>query len=440
MSDEIKADYTSLQVTWVKFTGVCVEFRMLRDKWAFLSSQHYPTLPKIDETFRRITGLVEGLEGLFEKVGFSTHSIEDQEDFVEENIPSIIEEIRSRFLELCHYHGILKTTFYMRTVSSEIPHVVSGVPLSPEKTMGNEAIYLAADRVTERYKECLYIPSSFKWDGYVSFLYPMIGFYGAFCQPEKHMKIFHVSISEEGKNFLGLYLVLPHELSHICHCAIGSSGEIKEPEWFTRVFDSLSPILQSYYIPNWRQRIQQCLCDLLAMEIGGIATLQLFNDLIYFDLEQLLRNKFLYGYYTHNNDPLATLIGEEIEILNHRWQTIYESGNHQGIVNLGEVGENLGFRFGEIQQSFVSNENRQELDLPSENTIGTDLIAHLVNPRERFRITIEEEKEVCWKLQNGEIVCDIDSRKILHGYYQNIRIHSPNVYNAILFSLVNNTS
>ena len=115
----------------------------------------------------------------------------------------LILEIGSRLFEICHYHGILKTTFYMRTVSSEIPHVVSGIPLSPEKTMGNEAVYVAADIVARRYRECLYVPEEFSWDPYVSFLYPATctGFYGAFCSPERHLRLYHISISEEGKNF-----------------------------------------------------------------------------------------------------------------------------------------------------------------------------------------------------------------------------------------------
>ena len=47
---------------------------------------------------------------------------------------------------------------------------MSGAPLSPEKTIGNEAIYVAADNAAKRYKKCLYVPNEFAWDGYVSFL------------------------------------------------------------------------------------------------------------------------------------------------------------------------------------------------------------------------------------------------------------------------------
>lgn len=91
------------------------------------------------------------------------------------------------------------------------------MPHSPERTIGNELFYLAADNVARRYYECLNIPYG-KWDEIITFTPPIEEeyFYGAFYRPSQYLKLFHVSMSEEAKYFVGSYLTLAHEFSHGC--------------------------------------------------------------------------------------------------------------------------------------------------------------------------------------------------------------------------------
>ncbi len=443
MTSAQNTDYFSLETKWIEFVGVADEFKMLRNKWDYLSLQPNSMLPQIETVFERMNRVIGELSQLFNRLGFSRHEVENRTNFVEHEMSRhVVKGINGRFLELCHYHGILKTTFYMRTVSSEIPHVVSGAPLSPEKTMGNEAAYFAADNVAKRYKACLHVPDEFIWDHYVSFLYPSSGFYGAFCSPQEHLRLFHLSISEEGKNFLGLYLVLPHELAHMCHIKLGR--ENLNANWFKRIFQELGPRLRFHDstgaavdIPDtrWIVMFQQFIADILGLMIGGITTLHLYNDLMFIDSCQYLRNCFLYGYFSSIGDPVTDSIRSEIEILENRRRFFPETNMQWD--NLRQFGISLGSRFRELTQNLVNNESRDQLDLPSNTTTGNDLISHLV--KQRFHITIEEENELCNSLQRGKIVNDVDPAKILHAFYRNFRLNRPNNYSATLFSLANSS-
>ena len=110
-----------------------------------------------------------------------------------------------------------------------------------------------------------------------------------------------------------------------------------------------------------KETFQQFVADLLGMEIGGIATLQLFNDLIYINTDQYLRNCFLCGYFSSRRDVLSELINAEVQILESR-KRFYNVSNldWNGIKQLGLQ---LGSNFGRLSQNFVNNDNRKELGI-----------------------------------------------------------------------------
>ena len=56
-------------------------------------------------------------------------------------------ELQARLFSLAHYLGILKFVFFQRTASFDMQEVSTGLPISPEVTVGNEAIYTAASNL-----------------------------------------------------------------------------------------------------------------------------------------------------------------------------------------------------------------------------------------------------------------------------------------------------
>ena len=133
--------------------------------------------------------------------------------------------------------------------------------------------------------------------------------------------------------------------------------------------------------------------------------------------------------------PLSDLINSEIQILDQRKR--YSQTPALDWDTLKRLGIHLGSRFGELTFNFVTEENRHQLDLPSGETVGSDLLSHLV--KQKFEIEAHEEEKLCNSLENGEIINNVDPAKILHSFYRNFRSNRPSNYNATLFSLANSS-
>ncbi len=234
--------WTSARSLWIKFCGIADEYKMLRDRWLYLHSKNkLPVLPYLraknpsddEQTFDLLDKHVEELEKLFKDLGFDRERMEDYNKFKQKinkmgriDIIDNLKLIEDRVYDLANFVGLLKFAFFQRTVSSEIPHVASGMPHSPERTIGNELFYLAADNVARRYYECLRIPYG-KWDGFITFTPPIEKyFYGAFYRPSPYLELFHISMSEEAKYFVGSYLALAHEFGHAVIPRKITSGEV----------------------------------------------------------------------------------------------------------------------------------------------------------------------------------------------------------------------
>lgn len=210
---------------WIKYCGIADEYRMLRDRWLYLYEKgSMPILRYLKRsTFGSLDELVNLLSEKFRELGFNRNMIENFNRYSRRfrNIEdlsyfsSVYDEIKNMLFDLTTYVGLLKLAFLQRTVSSEISHVASGVPHSPERTIGNELSYLAADKLAQRYNDCVKFLGS-KWDGVITFAPPKesLMFYGAFFRPSYYLSLFHISMSEEQKYFLGTYLALAHEFGH----------------------------------------------------------------------------------------------------------------------------------------------------------------------------------------------------------------------------------
>ncbi|MDH5685520.1 MAG: hypothetical protein OEY73_03190, partial [Hadesarchaea archaeon] len=217
--------WEATRTLWIKYCGIADEYKMLRDRWLYLhNKKSLSTLPYLKRsTFAELNRLVASLSRKFRELGFHRDRMENFERYgvLLRDMRDIIfysgvyTKTKEMFFDLASYEGLLKLAFFQRTVSSEISHVASGVPRSPERTIGNELFYLAADTIGRKYNECLKIERS-RWDRIITFAPPKEApmFYGAFFRPSIFLPLFHISMSEEQKYFVGSYLVLAHEFAH----------------------------------------------------------------------------------------------------------------------------------------------------------------------------------------------------------------------------------
>ena len=249
--ENLEGLWRTARTLWIKYCGISDEYKMLRDRWLYLHGENklmvLPYLKRNNEdeekkTFDLLDDHANELEREFGGIGFKRREMENFRSFRNKvkgrNVDDLIVGlglIEEHFFDLSNFVGLLKSAFFQRTVSAEIQHVISGLPHSPERTIGNELFYLAADNVAHRYCECLNI-SYGKWDGFITFIPPIEErhFYGGFYNPSPYLKLFHVSMSEEAKYFVGTYLTLAHEFSHAIMSVISETGSTKKldfPKW-----------------------------------------------------------------------------------------------------------------------------------------------------------------------------------------------------------------
>jgi len=254
--------WEAARTLWLKYCGVADEYRMLRDRWLYASEDFsFGALPylrstdgKNPSTFDLLDQHIENIDKLFSiKFEFNRNNMESfNKDTFKNAKVSDIKIIEEYFYDLSNYVGLLKLGFFQRTVSFEIPHVASGIPHSPERTIGNELFYLAADTVAKRYEECLNIPYG-KWDGFITFAPPITEehFYGAFYRPSPYLELFHISMSEEQKYFVGSYITIAHEFGHSLMSKLVEIGEnirfIDVPSWVKILYMSINEFTKRYF-------------------------------------------------------------------------------------------------------------------------------------------------------------------------------------------------
>jgi len=306
---------------WIKYCGIADEYRMLRDRWLYLHERgSLPTLPYLKtSTFATLNGLVDSLGRKFRELGFDRTQMENfkkygrlLQDIGDLNRCSkVYNEIQGMLFDLATYVGLLKMAFLQRTVSSEISHVASGVPHSPERTIGNEFLYLAADKIARSYNDCLNL-RGLRWDGVITFAPPKeaLTFYGAFFRPSSYLPLFHISMSEEQKYFLGTYLVLAHEFGHAAiysnlrifrlflriafEYSVGSHlasiTELREDLPLENLYYSAEKCEGCLFYPfpltdeksfEYQDLFDDFLADLIAVHIGGLNTAEVFLDEIF---------------------------------------------------------------------------------------------------------------------------------------------------------------
>ncbi|MGD2247507.1 MAG: hypothetical protein PVF58_03815 [Candidatus Methanofastidiosia archaeon] len=493
MSDEEINLWQPVHSLWIKYCGIADEYRMLRDKWLFVQERLAPALPNLGteyKTFAMLDNCVRKLNEEFEKFGqrrnrrtnFNNSSV--QGDLTDLN------KIKDDFLSLSQYTGLLKLAYFQRTESMEISSVATGQPYGAERTIGNELFYVAADKVAQCYRECLDI-QFVEWDGFVTFLSPVTSsfFYGAFFKPTKSFKLFHVSMSEEQKYFVGSYLHLAHEMGHACICGNELQAEADESpaseidyirnlalnsalqeEWGGLERCKVCPYnREKMYLDKNKSYFNEFLADLIALEVGGIFTLESFLD-EYFDMLDCI-------YFTprpgNSNNMTVNILPILEGILRVRGILYYLELNGRDDIFRRKIEfriENLANRSRKIIKNAI-NEFSEILGLKSDikllqrdvcieciSSLGKSWCKYIFElDREfirrfvldPFEIESSTEKEIKNSLKDGIPPLHHDIRHILHVYYQLFRdFHKNNhdtkfqkaSYAATIHSLIANST
>lgn len=202
---------------WNKYIGISDDFKMLKDKWTYLAGYLEPALPFVYATFEELDlEILRTNRRFFTFFNLERHTLEKFKDF-KVGTAEQYSRLENMVSHLATYVGILKLAFFQRTVSLEIPQVTSGYPHSPERTVGNESIYIAADKMASAYLHSVTTSLSRfpRWDGFVTYV-PSITEetkHGAFLKQTPY-GFYHVYLPEASKYSISSYLLLAHEISH----------------------------------------------------------------------------------------------------------------------------------------------------------------------------------------------------------------------------------
>lgn len=493
MSQEKKYAWEKLEPLWVEYCGVADEYRMIEDKWKFFRNNKLSSaLSNIDETLRRLDQVLSECEGYFYTLGYErsekeryTTVLKKSQTISTVDLLKIRAEIFERLAELSAYTGTLKWAFTQRTASLEIPQTVSGFPITQERTVGNEALLVAADKVARRYADCLSYHPGIKWDGLVTFVYPIVFryLYGAVEKPTVFSKIFHMSLSEEGKYFLGSYLSLAHESAHAAILKIEQYAVLWQ-RWMQILWIIFSESLRAkmqrglrYYVEETRCSkcpinaflgalitetqnkyiFEQCLADIIAVKIGGICTANLLAD-FYPTEDTLFRIAFLAGYFIDKPELFQELL-EETCGLGYKFIEYLREPELCGNQEKPPFCLGLVISTAEESGKAIANQDRslikeiattgglsyetcaRYLDLMplSKGTVDTRVLEHILQDEGVFSITNEKGKEILAKLERGIPCFQEDSRYVLHVYYKFLRSGKDPSYTATLQSLALNT-
>lgn len=198
-----------------RFEGLSEEYQTIKSKWMHLRSillddRILPDISKdVNTTIEWLLDLLE--EKLSRCEDISRSSI-DAEINLERDTE--MRHVADLLFLIARFMNHIKSAFYQRTVSLEIPYVIAGLPISPETRWGDESYLIAADNVIKDYKSTLDL-QGFPWSGFTSYtqMHPQFrGFPGASYSSFSSM--FHIALSSEMKYFLNGFVVLSHELAH----------------------------------------------------------------------------------------------------------------------------------------------------------------------------------------------------------------------------------
>lgn len=490
MPDEIDSLWEATRALWRKYCGVTDEYRTLKNRWLYLKDFLNPVLPNLADnekkihTFDILTDYISAIDNLFEtelNLKRNKEEVLDHETLSKlKNLDfEMFSKLKYYFFDVSQYVGLLKLAFFQRTVSLEIPQLEAGIPHSPERTIGNEMIYVSADKIAETYWKCLKVPHA-DWDGFITFAPPITeeAFYGAFCKPTKNLSLFHISMSEEQKYFLGAFLHLAHEMGH----AAIYGNDTENPTKFEIMARFIVSVTRNTWVAShswcgfcdWNPNkmvkesrlgpFNEYLADVIAYNIGGIYTVEAFLDENFnnIDFAETLEKVEKNGTKTIKvvvNPPTPSFILQMNAILNYieltsPQEAIRLKALRSRYLDLLRRSENTLVDY----FKFVDNKGYPQ-DIDHELKIRENCLSCLSNLGEKWsEIFISEfDKEFVKGIVNKKFLCpnadvleikksivegnlllDVDPRLILHCYYELYKEKSNSNFSSVSCSLAYN--
>ena len=463
---------------WLKYVGISEEYELLKEKWIFLKDAHSPAISigKASCTFRALDRSILAIGRMFKTFGFEKKSPDEYSNLKEYDY-GLCEKIRTELFPLVNYVGLLKLAYFQRTVSHEVLSS-TGFAYSPERTVGSEMVYLAADKVAKTYSECIDIkrrqPANqpvFMWDGFITFIPPIqsSGFFGALCSTQL-LGLYHVSISEEQKGLIPPLMMLAHEVSHIA---------IMDPDkGLTGARDEYESVLA--YLTLHVRNVLRLMLDDGRLERWAACDVCPLNALAWVYPEGAANNVIqeiiadFFSYKISGPNSMELLLDEGFLMLLTRLRVnciaSYVSRNATGREELGRA-NNVLFRVDDIDRRARAsmrrwlNSHNLALDEPrvdvcprclrlTGNVIGIVLknfedrfpviLNAFIKSQKVFSISKNEARRIIAALLQEKPLTDVDPRKLLHCYIECFRrtkhAGQKPQYPVVLYSLAFNES
>ena len=446
--------WQSIHSFWRKFCGVSDEYKTLRSRWTAISHEFQKELPplwdsKIQKTtFSLLDNLLNSLNGWFENIALLRNTKEDYKKTISRLSIDYdkLETVNQAFFDLCTYTGLIKHAYFQRTVSLEIPQVESAIPHSPERTIGNEMFYSVADSIAKAYCNCIDSPYA-TWDGFITFM-PTIGeegFYGAFFRPSRLLKLYHISMSEEQKYFLGTYLTLAHEFGHAA--IVGKNRNLDLPRWFRLLYVYALARVKNYVEKDEKCRhckkcqvhavkyenefyfrtFEDFVADLFALRIGGVNTIHTLLDFAPAVAMSIVRSQGVLRYMMDRSFQKSCFRSLDERIKSTRRQLIKKLPHSIESQECLQCWLEIGNLFGtSVKRLF--------------NILDIDPIQNIVLEEFDHNYTSINKGEIEKALATGKAIPEVDPRVILSVYNDLITNNKGPNFSATTYSLVYNES
>ncbi len=320
--------FSTLKTLWYKFCGLIDGIKVLEKNYEFLSKLYHPFIPDLSfidnnlkcNPFESINESLGELMLFFENFGFDRFKKIPKKDIINQKNFDTEEWLlfNIKLWETITLFEIIKSNFYKRTISLEIPQNEFGYHRGIERTTGNEGFIRGGDILTEKMLKCINIP--FKWDCLFSFSIQLDKLFLAHIRLFRLFNIIHINLSDELKFFGGSYFLIAHELAHslIFNNDVDIKLILKKGDqnsyWFYKLSDKLPEVVNKFQSKihcknkhtqtcpldklfskeNYlRHLFKECLVDYFAVEISGFFYLIAFIDVLpEFTYESYIRTCF----------------------------------------------------------------------------------------------------------------------------------------------------
>jgi len=327
------------------------------------------------------------------------------------------------------------------------------------------------------------LPKDYHWDNVVSFIYPIMEpFYGGMFSNQDYINKFHITISEESKNFLGRYALLAHECAH---ALMISRREKERPKWFENatnyIYTDFLENCQNYFISELKNiskdckcynkcftykilntvtndnnvfsdLLEECIADLIAFSIGGMCTIRSLVDFSFNKPEIIIRISFFFGFLGKTAYELGFL--SEIDKLFFSFEKYGDRLIDSKECKFSKICRDLLFILGHLLGLYFKTQNNDMIkSIIKEKTITKrkcekyfeftcknekcdfncpSLLNNLI--KEEYKI--DDLTKIQRMLMKGEIISNEDPRRILDAFYYNVRQHKKSDYTSALYNVI----